>query len=185
MLRISPATSDRRRNRRATTLAELTVVLFILVLLSTAVVPRVIAYTKSQAAKTIEAKIARLPAEARSEAVNKQMPVTLRVSGSSLIMEDAPTDGTAATEVKTVDLGDGIEVDSVQLNGKQSDTGSWVWTVYPDGSADKAAVQFAEGTARLSLVMQTDGTSQWTTGDAPDQTQDEWQAGTLQQRTSS
>lgn len=184
MRRISPAISDAGRRIRATTLAELTVVLFILVIIAAAIVPRVAAYMSSRDTKATEAKLARLPAEARSEAISKQMPVTLRITGKTIVMEDAPTDGTAPTQVKTVDLGDDIDVDSVQLNGQQSDTGSWVWTAYPDGTADNAAVQFGEGRSTLSLVMLADGTSQWTRGDAPDQTQDQWQAGALQMRSS-
>jgi hypothetical protein len=181
MRRISPAISDRRRG---TTLAELTVVLFILVLIATAVVPRVIAYQRSQNAKALEAKIARLPLEARNESADKQIPVTLRVNGDTIVMEELPADGSAPQEVKTVDLGTDIQVDSVQLNGQPSDVGSWLWTVYPDGSCDKAAVQFAEGTAHRSLVMLADGTTQWTDGEMPDQSQDQWQAGVLQQRSS-
>ena len=167
---------------RGFTLVEMIVVLFILLLMTTAVVPRVVAIQRSRRLKDIEAKIIRLPAEARNEAVRAATPVRLRVDGADLVLERAPVNGTPE-EVKRVALGAGIEVDAVAQDGQPANTGSWQWTVYPDGSAEAGGIQFTEGAAQKSLRLFSDGSAQWVQGDLPDGTPERWPAGQLLQRT--
>lgn len=168
--------------QRGFTLIELVVVLFILLLLTMAIVPRVIALQKSRRLKDLEGRIVRLPAEARNESVRAAVPVRLRVDGAALVIERAPVSGTPE-EVKRVALGTSIGVDSVEQSGQPANEGSWQWTVYPDGSADAGGIQFGEGAARKSLRLFSNGGSQWIAGDLPDETPDRWPAGSLQQRT--
>jgi len=163
------------------TLIELIVVLFVLMLMTTAVVPRVIALQKSRRLKDVEARVIRLPAEARNEAVRTRKPVRLRVDGAALVMERAPLNGTPE-EVKRVALGTAIQVDTVEQDGRPANAGSWQWTVYPDGTAEAGGIQFTEGAARKSLLLSSDGGSQWVLGDLPDGTPENWPAGRLQQR---
>ena len=163
------------------TLVELIVVLFILLLMTTAIVPRVIALQKSRRLKDVEARVIRLPAEARNEAVRTAKPVRLRVDGADLVLERVPLNGTTE-EVKRVALGTVIQVDSVEQDGQAANTGSWQWTVYPDGTAEAGGIEFAEGAARKSLALSSDGGSQWVLGDLPDATPENWPAGRLQQR---
>ena len=181
----SPVTSSSLPNpahkRRAFTLVELIVVLFILLLMTTAVVPRVVALQKSRRLKDMEARIIRLPVEARNEAVRAATPVRLRVDGAALVLERAPLNGTPE-EVKRVPLGTGIGVDSVEQDGQPANVGSWQWTVYPDGSADAGGIQFGEGASEKSLVMSSDGSARWVIGDLPDGTPERWPAGQIQQR---
>ncbi len=168
--------------RRGFTLIELIVVLFILLLMTTAVVPRVVALQKSRRLKDVEARIIRLPAEARNEAVRSGTPVRLRVDGAALVIERAPLNGTPE-EVKRVTLGTGIGVDSVEQDGQPANVGSWQWTVYPDGSADADGIQFGEGAAQKSLRLFSDGSARWLLGNLPDGTPERWPAGQLRQRT--
>lgn len=168
--------------RRAFTLMEMVVVCAVLIIIAAAIVPNLVAITRSRALKDLEGNIARLPAEARNEALRSQTPVQLRLSGTMLVMEQVPTTG-APVQVKEVDLGSDIQVDSVQLNGKPSDTGTWAWTVYPDGSADSGGIQFSEGQAQRALILSPSGSARWITGELPDQSQDQWPAGQLLQRT--
>lgn len=170
--------------RRGFTLVELIVVLFILLLMTTAVVPRVVAIQRSRRLKDVEARIIRLPAEARNEAVRAGTPVRLRLDGAALVIERAPLNGTPE-EVKRVALGSGIAVDSVEQGGQPANTGSWQWTVYPDGSADAGGIQFGEGAAQKSLLLSSDGSARWLLGDLPDGTPERWPAGQLRQRTQS
>ncbi len=178
----SPVTNKPFRTCPGYTLVELIVVLFVLLLMTTAIVPRVIALQNSRRLKDVEARVIRLPAEARNEAVRTGKPVRLRVDGADLVMDRVPLNGTPE-EVKRVALGTGIQVDSVEQDGRPANTGSWLWTVYPDGTAEAGGIQFTEGAARKSLVLSSDGDSQWVLGDLPDGTPEHWPAGQLQQRT--
>ena len=164
------------------TLVELIVVLFILLLLTTAIVPRVAAIQKSRKLKDLEARVIRLPAEARNEAVRAGTPVRLRVDGAALVLERAPVSGTPE-EVKRVALGGGLQVDAVAQDGRPANAGSWQWTVYPDGSADAGGIEFGEGASEKSLLLSSNGEARWVRGDLPDGTPERWPAGSLQQRT--
>ena len=173
--------------RRGFTLIELIVVIFILLLITAAVVPNVVSIGLSRDLKNREARIARLPAEARNEAVRRGKPVRLRVEDAALVMEQVPSDTNAgangtAPQIKQVSLGKSIQVESVQLSGQPSDTGTWQWTVYPDGSAENGGIQFVEGRVRKSLLLSADSAAQWISGGLPAEAPERWPAGNLRQR---
>jgi type II secretory pathway pseudopilin PulG len=176
-----PLISPAIKRAHGFTLIELTVVCAILIVIAGAIVPNLLTLTQSRSLKDLEGNVARLPVEARNEALKSQNPVRLRISGTMLVMEQVPATGDPI-QVKQVDLGENLQIDTVQLNGKPSDIGSWEWTVYPDGSADSGGIQFTEGKAEKSMVLSQNGTSQWISGELPDQTQDQWPAGQLLQR---
>ena len=178
----SPVTSRPLRGilTRGFTLIELIVVLFVLVLVTTAIVPRVVALQKSRLIKNREATIIRLPAEARNEAARSGVPVRLRIDGTALVVERAPVGG-QPEEVKRVTLGPGIQVSDVEQSGQSASISSWQWTVYPDGSADSGGIQFAEGTAQKSLLLAADGSIRWRAGDLPEGLPEHWSAGGLAQ----
>jgi len=166
---------------RAFTLVEAIVVCAVLLVIAGAIIPNWFRVVQSRTLKDLEGKIARLPAETRNEAVKTQTPARIRLSGTLLVMEQAPKDG-APVRVKTIDLGTDLQVGSMQINGKPTDSGSWLWTAYPDGSADSGGVQFTEGKVQKALVLSATGDAQWLSGPLPDQSQDQWPAGTLLQR---
>ena len=182
MINKSTVTYHWPQRRQGFTLVELIVVLFILVLLTMAIVPRVVALQKSRLLKDLEGRIIRLPGEARNEAVRTGAPVRLRVDGAALIMDRMPLNGTPE-EAKRVALGAGVQVETVEQGGQPASTGSWQWTIYPDGSADGGVVQFAEGAARKSLLLSSGGAARWAMGDLPQGMPERWPAGALRSRT--
>ena len=166
--------------RRGFTLIELIVVLFVLLLIAAAVVPNVVSLGLSRELKNREGRLARLPAEARNEALRTGKPVRLRVDGAALVMEQVPPDaGGTVPEIKRVNLGRSIAVDSVQLSGRPADTGTWQWTVYPDGSADNGGIEFAEGRVHKSLLLSSDSAARWVGGGLPAPAPERWPAGNL------
>lgn len=177
----SPVTSKLSRKTRGFTLIELIVVLFILVLLTTAIVPRVVALQKSRHLKDVEANVIRLPAEARNEAVRSGAPVQMRIDGAALVIERAPLGG-SPEEVKHVPLGRDLAVSSTETAGQPADTGSWLWTIYPDGSAESGGIEFREGAASKSLLLASDGSVRWVSGDLPEGLPEHWPAGVLKTR---
>ncbi|MBV9852673.1 MAG: hypothetical protein JO250_23685 [Armatimonadetes bacterium] len=167
------------RGRWGFTLVEVSLVVFLLLLIAAAVVPNVFALLRARRLADLEGRVARLPAEARSAAVREQVPVRLRVDGDTLVLETVAADGTA-DPIRQVALGDSLAVDTVQTNGQAADAGPWRWTAYPDGSSDDGGITFVEGAKRLSLVLPAHGDSRWIRGDLPDQDADQWPAGSLQ-----
>ncbi|MGO8672080.1 MAG: Tfp pilus assembly protein FimT/FimU [Capsulimonadaceae bacterium] len=163
---------------RAFTLAEITVVLTVLVLMTAVIIPRAVSVLDSRRAKALDASIARLPIEAKNMARKNQEPVRIRVDGASLVMELAPPGDAAQTE-KTIELGSDVETVSAQLNGQNVAADAFEWEAYPDGTCDSGGIEFMDGRSEQSLVMSTDGTVRWLTGALPDVSQDHWIAGQL------
>lgn len=172
---------ETKAKRRAFTLVELIVVLFVLLLITTAIVPRVVALQKSRRLKDMEAKIIRLPAEARNEAVRSGVPVSLRVDGAALVLDRTPISG-QPEEVRRLALNAGIQVSTVEKAGQPANSGTWQWTIYPDGSADSGGIEFAEGAAEKSLLLSADGSGQWLHRNLPEGLPERWPAGQLQVR---
>jgi type II secretory pathway pseudopilin PulG len=170
-------------SRSGFTLMEMIVIIFILVLISAAVIPNVVAYQRSEQEKSLVASIARLPAQARDDAVRLQVPVRLRIDGSTIVEEEVPLTG-PVQQLNEVDLGSDIQVDQTQKNYQNIDSSSWDWTAYPDGTADLGGVQFSVESEQRSLIIPVVGNATWTTGALPDESQDQWTAGQLLQRAS-
>jgi len=178
------------------TLIEMVVVTAILAMMAALIVPNLVAIHESQLVRQAQAALLRLPSEAHNEAVRSGQPVILRVNGDAIVMErwnesdtDAdPQNPQEVQEVKSVSLGNVLQVDGARLNGNTTDTGSWRWITYPDGSAFSAGLTFRIGsnTGDRSLwIPANGGTPTWQNGELPDTSTDTWPAGELQQRTQS
>jgi len=170
-----------RHGSLAFTVVELNIVILILLLAAALIIPSIKSIQQSRAIKDLEGSVARLPIEAKNDAVKSQVPVTLLVQNNELVLQEAPATG-AATTIKQVALGQDLQVTAAQLNGQTADPGTWTWTAYPDGTSDAGGLQFTEGSAIRSLVLYKDGTSNWKTGELPDVSTQQWPAGQLQRR---
>lgn len=182
-----------RDSRQGFTLAEMVVIMLVLVLMAAYILPNIAAYERTQEEKALEGQIARMPAEVVADAVRLQVPVALTIQGNDLVIEETPpaqmqTVNSSQTQVTSgiqvlsqLSLGSDMEVASVQTGGQSADLGSWTWTVYPDGSASDAGIEFAEGRLTKSLVLQSDGQSRWLDSALPDQTPTQWPAGQLEE----
>jgi type II secretory pathway pseudopilin PulG len=166
---------------RAFTVVELNIVVLILLLAAAFVIPSILSIQKSRAIKDLEGNVARLPIEAQNASIKSQLPVTLQLQGTSLLIQETPVTGSPTT-VKEVDLGQNLTIAVAQLNGKTVDSGSWIWHAYPDGTTDVGGLQFSEGSLTRSLVIYADGSSNWTNTELPDISQQQWPAGQLLQR---
>ena len=170
--------------RRAFTLIEATVVIMVLALLAALVVPNVVAIQRSQAVRTLEQKVLRLPAEALNEARRNKKAVTLRAEGSdTLVLELAGDEGAAPTEIKRLTLSADLRLDAAHSKGESVDLASWEWTVYPDGSATPGRLDLAEGSKILSLRLPENGElPRWSTASSTEAGDERWSAGELEQR---
>jgi Tfp pilus assembly protein FimT len=206
---LEPLFAPQRTAAAGFTYVEMIAIMLILLLMASLIVPSIMAHQRSTAQKELEGQVARLPQDARNEAVQLQNPVSIRISGNSLIMEEqiyAQTTsdnsatsttlsnvdpnagasgstnngaGSSQVQLKEIDLDSAMQIAGTQLNGQSTDAGSWLWIVYPDGSAEQGGIQFAEGTSQKSLIMNSNGESQWISGELPDVTENQWPAGQL------
>lgn len=166
------------------TLIEATVVITILALLAALVMPNVVALQRSRDVQSLKASLLRLPAEAQNEARKSKQAVTLRTDGSdTLVLERVGQDATDVTEFKRLSLGKDIRLDAATQEGESVDLASWEWTVYPDGSAQVARLEFIEGNRILSLSLPAAGElPRWSSTTAIEPGEERWSAGELEQR---
>ena len=169
------------QNRRGFTLIELSVIIVLLALFAAIVAPNMLAIKRSRAQLDREAAILRLPQEARNEAQERRTPIALRLEEDALVMETEPAEGEDAQTIKQVSF-TGMAVETTQLNGESTDTSSWRWVAYPDGSADTGGVEFSLNGSQKSLELPRFGDAKWLRGALPDVQQERWQAGELEQR---
>lgn len=163
------------------TLIEMLVVISVLTVLVAFIFPNLTAIESSRRFREQEAALLRLQAEARNESLRNRSPVTLRVEGSTVIMERVPTDADPV-EVQRVELTQEFKVAKTRLGNDDLDADSWAWTTYPDGSADTGGLEFEEGSAIRSLLLPADKEGYWADGELPEVLQERWTAGELQQR---
>lgn len=179
--------SSSRLGQRGYTLIEMIVVITILAVMAALIIPNFLAMKRSREIRDVESALIRLPSEARIEAQRSNTPVTLRVDGDDLVMERSSTlEEPDPVEVQRLELPEAIRVDAARLGTESSDLGSWVWTVYPDGSAESAGLEFLEGeSSRHSLIFpaKSSDSSRWLEGELPlDEENERWTAGELEQR---
>jgi prepilin-type N-terminal cleavage/methylation domain-containing protein len=176
MRRVSPA-------RAGFTLIEMSVVITILALMAALTVPNLVAIKTSRDGRDKEEAIRRLPSQALSLAREGKTAVTLKVDGSDLVLEQVAKDDPDTTdEVKRLSLGS-FSVSSTRKAGESSDTSSWEWKVYPDGTAEAATLEINEGTGSKTLQLTPEGDARWLGSGETEQTSEKWTAGELEQRT--
>jgi Tfp pilus assembly protein FimT len=176
--------------RSAVTLDELLVVLLVLTLLAAVSIPRAVAFEKSRDLISQRTGIERIGNEARAEAAKDKVPIQIRISDNSLILEKVTIDSdtgvidtdSTGDQVKQLTLDSSIQITRVQLNGQNSDIGSFRWIVFPDGTSDEAGIEFKIDSQYFNLMFHEDGSSQWQGGELEDMTRDKWDAGSLSTR---
>ncbi len=172
------------RTTRGFTLIEMSCVIAIMFVVAALIMPDFVTMRRSRALQDLKAAIHRLPIEAANESRARALPARIVIENDTLILQYVPLEDDPV-EVKRVELSSLMSIQGVRQGGEAVDTGSWNWQVYPDGSAVTAAIVFKEGSNTLSLVLERDGQTQWVSGEPPDTSDDEWDAGEIEYRESS
>jgi Tfp pilus assembly protein FimT len=178
---MTPTSYSNRKTIAGISLIEMMVAVVVLGVVAAIMLPNVQAVKKSRDAKALISNIVNFTQDAEAQAVKLKMPVEIQVVGATLIMEQEPLDGSAATQIKSLDLGS-LQVVSAQLNGQDENVGSWAWQAYPDGTTDRGALGISDGTQSRALVISQAGDVTWLNSQPPLATDDTWQAGQLAQR---
>jgi prepilin-type N-terminal cleavage/methylation domain-containing protein len=168
--------------RRGFTLVEMSAAIVVLVLLAALVTPNVVAIERSRLRRTQDAALLRLPIEARNAARLERTRMELRIDGAALALERVAADGAEVQEVRRVELGEGLRVRRAERAGEPVDTTSWRWTVYSDGSAEAARIEFEDAGTTRTLLLPADGDARWAESADDTAGDDHWAAGELEQR---
>lgn len=181
-----------RRLQAGFTFIEAGAVIVIIALLAAIMVPRLVAAQNSQSAGATRVGISSLAQQARQIAVSRQIPVTLTVrEGTGLglvqtVLDSATNPG--ETLESEVDLGSVAFDSSTSLTRfriQQSDVmqDEWRVTFYPDGSSDRAALEFQQnGRAWTLTVDPYTGNARMSEGPMGEPVDDWWPAGEIERR---
>ena len=177
---------ERARLRAAFTLVELTVVVAVLLILSAAVVPNLIAMENSQRERAFYNTLANMPAQAREKAIAQGRTVSLQYNDTANQFQLHTTDDNGNDQTATtLDLLPGIQVNRVVLGTNDSSPTDWKLNFYPDGSSDGGGAEMSlpDSTAVSLSVEAANGHSQLLGDRLPDPNSQRWQAGDYVHRT--
>ena len=166
-------------------MVEMIVVVAVLALMSSLVVPRVVALVDGQASRDFQSALVRLGSQARLLAIETgdTVRVTYNESRGEIIIETLDDETQAAEESDTIFVPDSAQLMSFTLRGRQVPITDWVVEFFPDGSGTDAGIEVEDGTRLYSVLINgQDGTAQVVDGELQEDPETEWEAGDLEQR---
>lgn len=169
--------------RRAFTMVEMLAVIVVLATLSLIMAPNLASSVKANAVRTYFASVDRLPAVARQRAMSTGVIVTLRAdeSGRLALQTDRGT-GEEPEESDSVNPPAMVAIDGFITPTGEASAAEWQVRFYPDGTSDRGALQFVADGAPWYLVVDDQGNGRVQQGEAPEITEDRWEAGDRVQR---
>lgn len=181
-------TSPRALSRatRAFTLIELSVVVFLIVLLVAAVAPNLVAMKRSQVEREFPIALRRIAVEARERAIASGTPLALTFGDQLQVLNlvEPSADGTNDLQLRQLVLTPEIQTGRLEIAGSESNSADWVLRFYPDGTSDGGGVEFTRGgNQTFALVVDAaTGSSRLVDGPLPDTLNQRWQAGEIEHR---
>lgn len=176
-----------RSTRSGFTLIEASVIILIVGMMAAAIVPKLLAFTRSNVARSFVQKLAAIGGEARELAITTNKPVDIEYDSAANQFKLHTLDAQGADKyLDTLALGAGLQTQRFMLGTKDSDPSSWKLMFYPDGSSDGGGVQLGQQSSSLSLyVDSTTGYSTVMQDQLPDPTVLTWTAGDYVHRAAS
>lgn len=170
-------------------------VVFIIAILSFAIYPSITAIERSQKALGFRNSLESVAQNARNEAIHNNRATQIKFDNDGRIgwdyAEEAVTDAQTANEPE-IELGsvrDGItptettEFSGYQLTGATVTQSDWKVGFYPDGSADRAYLEFTmDGQSYVLTVNPESGSSAIVQSTISEQEKHEWPAGEIERR---
>ncbi|MFM9873600.1 MAG: Tfp pilus assembly protein FimT/FimU [Fimbriimonadaceae bacterium] len=183
--------------RRGFTIVEVSIVIFMIILLTSIVAPSLHSLQRSQSDIGFRQNFESVAQVARSQAMRQNRATVLKFNNDGQIgwdfLEDPATeqqqtqDDNANIQLGEVRNGvsptDETTFDTYQLNNEDVQQSEWQVGFYPDGTADNAVLQFTMGDQTfLFSVNPQSGSTTVRQGTIDDQTEYEWPAGEIEQR---
>lgn len=182
--------------RRGYSIVEFSAVIFIIVLIGTITIPRLTAARQSQEAVGFRLGLVNLALSAREHALEQKQTVSLTFNEQgglswAPVEDELDSDGsTLSTDEaerrqaqRTVDLPAGVQFTVYRRFGEDIDQSSWRCDFYPDGTSDRATLEFEQdGRAFFYLVEPDRGSPVLNEGRIDDQPLERWDAGEIELR---
>jgi Tfp pilus assembly protein FimT len=160
-------------------LIEASVIIVIVGLMAAAIVPKLLAFTRSNEARSFVQKLAAIGGEGRELAITSSKPVDLEYdsTGNQFRLHTLDPEG-ADKYLDTLKVDSELTPSRFLIGTKDSDPGSWKLNFYPDGSSDGGGVELTQQNNTLSLYVDaTTGIATVTQDQLPDTTVLTWTAG--------
>jgi type II secretion system protein H len=171
-----------RRLSRGFTLIEITVIIAILLVLASAILPRLSSFVESQRERSFMQKLVALTAQAREQSIKRGKDVTVQFEESNRTFsiqytDDSQNQSTLQSLVMPTTL------DASKFKVGQSTTGAadFKLTFYPDGTSDGGGVEVSRRDVATSItsvvVEKATGAVSMVRDSLPEVGQQSWQAG--------
>ncbi|MBL8068199.1 MAG: GspH/FimT family pseudopilin [Armatimonadetes bacterium] len=183
------------KDQRGFTIVEVVMVVFIIAILSFAIFPSITAIERSQKAMGFRNALESVAQKARNEAIHNNRATQLKFDTEGRIGWDYAEE--AVTESQTANAPD-IELGAVrdpvdptptteftgyQLANDSVSKSDWLVGFYPDGSADRAYLEFTmDGQTFVLAVNPESGSSAVVQSTIDDQEETQWKAGEVERR---
>jgi prepilin-type N-terminal cleavage/methylation domain-containing protein len=172
-------------NRRAFTLVEVTIVVALIGVMAVAVLPRFAALQSGQATRDFASALLRIGTDARLIAIESGQTVQVRYDDERrvLVFESLDLETLAASEQKAVPLPALVTLSAFTLDGAFTSEADWNLQFYPDGSGLDAGVEVEDGSYVYHVNIEgRDGAAVRGLDRLEESSEQEWQAGELEQR---
>jgi len=183
--------------QRGFSIVEVSIVVFLIIMLTSIVAPSLGAMMRGQAAIGFRQELESVAQRARTQAMRQNRATVIKFNIDGQIgwdfLEEATTDEQIAQdEDDNFELGqvrNGVaptettSFTTYELNRENVSQNEWQVGFYPDGTADRAYLEFTMDNQTFVLIVNpTTGTTRVSEGTINDQEEDEWPAGEIEQR---
>ncbi len=183
--------------RRGFSIVEVSIVVFLIIMLTSIFAPSLGAMMRGQAAIGFRQELESVAQRARTEAIRQNRATVVKFNTNGQIgwdfLEEATTDQQINQDANAnVELGqvrNAISPTSdtafatYELNKENVQQSEWQVGFYPDGTADRAFLEFTMGDLTYVFVVNPQsGSTRVIQSTISDQEEDEWPAGEIEQR---
>lgn len=188
-----------RKLNRGFTIVEVVLVMVIIAIVASMIMPSFQAIQRSQAATGFRQGLESVAQKARTRAIRENRATHILFDSNGSIgwdfIEEAAVDpqtgestGTE-TELELGQVRDPVQptattsFSTYELNREDVDQTDWQVGFFPDGSADRAYLEFTMDDQTFVLIVNNrSGSTRVVQGTIEDQTDDEWEAGEIERR---
>lgn len=178
---------------RGFTIVEVTLVVVIIAVVASAVFPSIAAIQRSQAAIGFRQALESVAQKARTQAIQQNRATKILLNNEGQVGWDYAEEAISETDT-TEELELGQVRDPVQptatteftifeVNREDVNQGDWEVGFFPDGTADRAYLEFTMDDETFVLIVNPNsGSTRVIRGTIDEQTSNEWDAGEIERR---
>ncbi len=169
--------------RRGFTLIEMLTVIVVLATLAAIMAPNLASSVKTNTKRGYLASIDRLPARAKQLAISSGAAVTLIADeDGGFQLEQSLDENEEPNVLGQVTAIETIVPDMFVVGQDETASGEWAVRFFPDGTSDRAGIEFDENGNKWHLSINGQGTGKVASGELPIEAEDRWPAGDYVQR---